>query len=133
MSSATTFGTDTAITVLTVVLVILTIVLVSLGIDTSRKLKKANQIMERFFHLGILIAGGLLEESVRLPTGWLKEDYPSVVDELSRVDGITATLQGEEIAITYRLNQETEALEVLLKDCKEPEKIKDKLSLYSKL
>jgi hypothetical protein len=128
-----TVGTDTAIAVLTVVLVFLTAVLILLGIDTSRKLKKANQIMERFFHLGILVAGGLLEESVRLPVGWLKEDYRSVVDELSKVDGVNATLQGEEVAITYRLNQETEALEVLLKDCKEPEKIKEKLSLYSKL
>ena len=133
MSSVVPLATDTAIIALTIVLVILAIVLVSLGLDTSRKLKKVNVITERFFHLGILFAGGFLEETVHLPTDWVKEDYRSVVDGLSKIEGIDVALLDKEIVITYRLNQETEALDFLLKDCREPEKIKDKLSLFSRL
>jgi hypothetical protein len=128
-----TINTDIAIFVLTGVLVILTIVLVFVGIDTSRKLKKVNLIMERFFHLGMLVAGGILEENVHLPIDWLKTDYRPIVDELSKVDGIGVALLDKEISITYRLNQETEALEILLRDCREPEKIREKFSLYSRL
>jgi hypothetical protein len=124
---------DAAVVALTVVLVILTVVLVWLGIDTSRKLRQVNTLTERFFHLGILFAGSFLEETVRIPTDWVREDCGSLVTSLSGIDGIEVELLQEEMIITYRLNQENETLQTLLKDCREPEKIREKLSLYSRL
>jgi hypothetical protein len=133
LSESPTIASDTAIIALTVVLVVLTVVLVALGIDASQKLKRVHQITERFFHLGILLSGSLLEETVSIPLSWTREDYQSVVNELSEIDGISVKLLKEEMTVTYRLNQENETLEILLKDCRQPEQIKDKLSLYSKL
>jgi hypothetical protein len=124
---------DAAVVALTVVLVILTVVLVWIGIDTTRKLKQVNTITERLFHLGILFAGSFLEETVRIPTDWVRKDCSSLVASLSEIDGIEAELLQGEIVITYRLNQENETLQTLLKDCREPEKIRDKVSLYSRL
>jgi hypothetical protein len=124
---------DAAVFALTVVLVILTVVLVWVGIDTSRKLGQVNRVTERFFHLGILFAGSFLEETVHIPTDWVRADHDSLVTNLSEIDGIQVELLHGEIAITYRLNQESETLQALLKDCREPEKIREKVSLYSRL
>ena len=98
-----------------------------------RKLRQVNTITERFFHLGILFAGSFLEETVRIPTDWVRKDCGSLVTSLSGIDGIEVELLQEEMIITYRLNQESETLQTLLKDCREPEKIREKLSLYSRL
>jgi len=74
-----------------------------------------------------------LEETVRIPISWVEDNYQSIIEKLSKTDGVDARLIEEEIEITYRLNQESEILKIILEKCKQPDRIKEKLSLFTKL